>query len=395
MPSDSSPFDQFFFVLRSAGVPVGVTEWLTFLEALKAGVIGSADELYAIGRSILCRTEADYDAFDLAFATAFEEATLPEDLASKVAEWLEEAARRFDEDRARREETRTAEELWRDLLDTMREQTERHDGGNRWVGTGGTSPFGHSGYASRGIRVGGEGRNRSAISVAMERRWASHRTDEPYQVRNLQVALRALRDLGRDGALELDLDATIERTCRNAGDIEIVEHRARANRVHLVLLMDSGGSMAPHARRVSRLFDAAERLGTFKSMQAYAFHNCVYDVLWDESGDEGRVPTDRLIRDLGPRHRVLFVGDACMAPYELFSPHGWPPEEASTGLEMLERIQRACGASAWLNPEPRRYWNHPTIRAVQGVFEMHELTVDGIREAVQGLRTPRPPRGFS
>jgi hypothetical protein len=186
------------------------------------------------------------------------------------------------------------------------------------------------------------------------------------------------------------LDATIEWMCRNAGDIEIVEHRARANRVHLVLLMDSGGSMAPHARRVARLFDAAERLGTFKSMQAYAFHNCVYDLLWDESGDEGRVPTDRLVRDLGPTHRVLFVGDACMAPYELFSPHGWPPEEAATGLETLERIQAACGASAWLNPEPRRYWNHPTIRAIQGVFEMHELTVDGIREAVQGLRAPRP-----
>ena len=183
MSVDASPFDRFFYMLRSAGVPVGVTEWLTFLEALQGGVIGSAAELYAIGRAILCRTEADYDAYDLAFATAFEDASLPEDLASKVAEWLEEAARKFEEDRVRREETRTEEELWRDLLETMRQQTERHDGGNRWVGTGGTSPFGHSGYASRGIRVGGVGRNRSAISVAMACWKASDSASGPSRTR--------------------------------------------------------------------------------------------------------------------------------------------------------------------------------------------------------------------
>ena len=216
--SISAPFGDFFELLRTCGLKVGATEWMAFLRAMRAGVIGSTPELYALGRAILCRSEADYDAFDMAFSAAFQGAEIPQDYFDKLRDWLEDAAFPHDPDRPWTQEDRDLEALWKDFLKTLAEQQERHDGGGRWVGTGGTSPFGHSGYASQGIRVGGPGGGRRALAVAGERRWRRYRNDRQYGVRDFQVALRALRDLGREGHLELDLDETIRETGRNGGD---------------------------------------------------------------------------------------------------------------------------------------------------------------------------------
>lgn len=387
-PTPSAPFEEFFSLLRACGLKVGATEWLSFLKALRVGVIASTSELYALGRAVLCRSEGDYDAYDMAFSAAFHGAEIPEDYFEKLRDWLEHEANPFDPDRPWSQEDRDLEELWRDFLKTLAEQQERHDGGGKWIGTGGTSPFGHSGYASQGIRVGGTGGGRRALAVAGQRRWRGYRHDRQYGVRDFQVALRALRDLGRDGRLELDLEESVRETGKNGGEIELVNRRARQNRVHLLLLLDSGGSMAPHASRVAQLFSAAARLGSVRSLKAYAFHNCIYDALWDELGDEGRVSTEQVLQSITPHHRVLFVGDACMAPYELVSPRGWPPEQAVVGLDQLRRFRRRAPGSVWLNPEPRVYWSHPTIRTIGSIFPMEELTLEGLRAAVQALRAP-------
>lgn len=388
-------FLDFLVHLRAHGLPVGLGEWDRFLAALELGVIGTPAELYDIGRALLCRTEADFDRFDLAFAAAFHGAVLTEEMREKLEEWLAKLA---ESEGARVDPGIADRDLWKELLDRLRQQTEEHHGGNRWVGTGGTSPFGHSGRASRGIRVGGSGGGRSAVQVASERRWEGYRTDRTIEVRDLEVALRALRKLTREGDLELDLPQTIRRTADNAGEIELVEERARINQVHLVLMMDAGGSMAPHHEAVSRLFSAAARTKGFKSFTAWNFHNCIYGFLYKDTnesaaalratGELDRVPTERVLADLGPRHRVILVGDASMAPYELFQSYGWPGQDAPAGIDWLKRVRARSPASVWLNPDPRRYWDHPTVDAIGSVFPMFELTLDGLRAAVRKLRAP-------
>lgn len=378
-------FADFLFHLRSGGLPVGMGEWQIFVGALERGVIGTPDELYAIGRALLCRTEADFDRYDLAFAAAFRDAVLTDALREKLEQWLAKAADAAGE---RVDPGIRDEDLWKTLLDRLREQKEQHDGGSKWVGTGGTSPFGHSGRASRGIRVGGEGGGRSAIGQALERSWENYRTDRTLDVRDFEIGLRALRKLIRDGDSELDLDGTIAKTAKNAGEIELVEQRARVNRVHLVLMMDAGGSMSPHVETVSRLFSAAARTRGFKSFKAYSFHNCVYGALYEDIRQMVRIPTEKVLGTFGPRHRVIFVGDASMAPYELFSPFSWPGHDTLSGIGWLERTRARAPSSVWLNPDPRRFWDHPTVSAIGALFPMFELTVEGLRDAVRKLRAP-------
>ncbi len=379
-------FSTFLYALRGHGVPVGSAEWLRFLLALRRGLITDLAGLHRVGRAILCRTEADFDKFDIAFAEVFDGLELPPDLHRRLEEWLSEAADQSAEETP--EDGRSLQELWDAFLETLREQRERHDGGNRWIGTGGASPFGHSGRASRGVRVGGPAGGRGAVSIALDRRWEEYRTDRALSVRDFQRALKSLRRLTREGQYELDLDGTVRKTCENAGDIDLVERRARENQVHVVLLMDAGGSMAPHYERVSRLFTAAEGLAHFKSFTSYTFHNCVYGWLYDDIEEGRRVRTTEVLANLGARHRLVFVGDASMAPYELFSPFGWPIDDALAGIDWLRRFKRQCPASVWLNPDAQRWWNHPTVRAIGSVFPMFELTIDGLNDAVKKLRAP-------
>ncbi|MEQ1500634.1 MAG: VWA containing CoxE family protein [Myxococcota bacterium] len=378
-------FSEFLLHLRAHGVPVGLGEWDTFLVALERGIAATPDEAYAIGRAVLCRSEADFDRYDLAFAAAFRDAVISDELRSKLEEWLARAADAAGE---RVDPGIRDEDLWRTLLDRLREQKEEHHGGSKWVGTGGTSPFGHSGRAARGIRVGGEGGGRSAVGLAMERAWEGYRTDRTIDVRDFEVALRTLRKLTREGDTELDLDATIDRTASNAGEIELVEQKARINQVHLVVLMDAGGSMSPHHETVSRLFSAAARTKGFKSFTSYSFHNCVYGALYTDIAQLHRKPTEEVLATFGPRHRVIVVGDASMAPYELFSAFSWPGTDALAGIDWLKRLRSRAPSSVWLNPDPRRYWEHPTVGAIGALFPMFELTVDGLRDAVRKLRQP-------
>lgn len=378
-------FDALLFAARAQGLQVGAGEWMTFLDAMRRGLAVDLEETYRLARALLCRSESDFDKFDLAFATAFRGAGLPVDVRDRLADWLAEAIAPSGTDIVRSD--LDPEAIWQEFLRRLAEQTERHDGGSHWIGTGGTSPFGHSGRAAQGIRVGGPGGGRGAVRVAMERQWENYRTDRILDIRDLQVALRTLRDLQREGTHELDLEETIRATARHAGDIEIVERRARKNQVHLVLLMDAGGSMAPHYEKVNRLFSAAARIRTFKSFTPLYFHNCVYGSVWRDVRQLDRMPTERLLDQLSPRHRLLFVGDASMAPYELFSVFAWPGEAHLSGLDWLRRLRARCPGSAWVNPDPPRYWDHPTVRAIRQAFPMFELTVDGFRGAVRSLRS--------
>jgi len=216
----------------------------------------------------------------------------------------------------------------------------------------------------------------------------NYRGDRTLDVRDLKVALRALRSLAREGEWELDLDETIDQTARNAGDIEIVEQRARKNRLHVVLLMDAGGSMAPHAEQVERLFSAAKAMKTFKTFRHLFFHNCVYQYLHEDFEQMKRVPTHEVLASLTPQHRLIFVGDASMAPYELFSSFSWPTDHALPGIDWLRRMHERCPASVWLNPDPQAYWRHPTVETIGRIFPMYPLSVHGLRESIKKLRAP-------
>jgi uncharacterized protein with von Willebrand factor type A (vWA) domain len=380
-------FLDFLFHLRAQGLAIGVGEWLGFLRALERGLVTSGDDLYRLGRALLCRSEVEFDRYDLAFAAAFRGASLPEDLKKQIEQWLAAAAD-VQPTGAPLDEQRSPDELWKELLERLKQQKERHDGGNHWVGTRGTSPYGNNGEGKGGLRIGGQGGRGGAVQVAMERKWAAYRTDRVIEVRDFEVALRTLRKLRREGELELDLDGTIDRTCKNAGEIELVERPSRKNQVHLVLLMDAGGSMAPHVEKVERLFTAATRTRAFKSFKHYSFHNCVYDRVYTDIERGEAVPTLKFLSDLGPRHRLVFVGDASMAPYELFQPFGFPGAATVAGLEWLRRLKERAPGSIWLNPDPTRFWAHPTVNAIGRLFPMFELTVGGLREAVRKLRAP-------
>ena len=385
-------FELLFFNLRSQGVKVGLGEWMTFLRGLREGLVVDLEGLYAFGRAVLCTSEAQYDAWDVAFQATFDGVTLPPKIADAMAAWLADAEQLLGE---RAAVEMSPEQLRAELRKRLAEQKERHDGGNYWVGTGGRSPFGNAGLAERGIRVGGRSGGRSAMEVAGERRWADYRVDTALQIRDFQVALRALRSLVREGSWELDLDGTIDRTASNGGDIELDWRRERTNRIHLVLLMDTGGSMAPHAQLVERLLRAASELKGFKSFQSWQFHNVPYGWLYKDYATSDRVAIPELIKSFTPQHRLVWVGDASMAPWELLTAmrgDSWgrdPAHGGMSGLDWLTRITGRCPASIWLNPDPPRYWDHPTVRAIEAVIPMFALTVSGLRDAVKRLKVPK------
>ncbi len=377
-------FDLLLLNLRRNGVLVGVGEWLSFLDALGQGLAGTLPELYRLGRALLVHRESQFDAWDQAFQATFAGVELPEKLSEELQRWLADAAR---PSRPTREITLSDEELRREFLKRLAEQKERHDGGSHWIGTGGDSPFGRQGSASKGVQAGGGG-SRSAIQVAMDREWESYRTDRQLDHRDMMVALRALRNLRREGAEELSLDDTIDRTAHNCGDVQLAFRPERINRVHLRLILDTGGSMSPHAALVTQLFTAANELKGFKSFEAWHFHNVPYGHLVRDYRKGERTPIEELLHAWPTGSRLVFVGDASMASYELFQPFGYYGNAAtqSSGLAWLQRIRRQFPHSVWLNPDPERWWDHPTVRAIGSVYPMFPLTIDGLRAAVRKLR---------
>jgi uncharacterized protein len=369
-----------FSNLRRQEILIGISEWLTFLRGLEMGLVTTLDELYGFGRTVLCTSEAQFDGYDLAFHASFEGIELPENISDKILSWLEQT--QFTEKPLVTPDI-PIDKLWEEFYKRLQEQQEKHDGGGYWIGTGGRSPFGHSGYASHGIRVGGVSKNRSAVSLAANRQWETYRTDTSLQTRDFQMALKALRKLLREGEMELNIDGTIKKTAHNAGDIELDFQREKINRIHLVLLMDSGGSMEPHARLVEQLFTAAEETKGFKSFQALHFHNTPYGFFYKNEFSYERISIDGLLQDWTSKHRIVWVGDACMAPYELLTPMS---RDGMRGIDWIQKIVRKCPNSVWLNPDSPHYWGHQTISAVGNIIPMFPLTVSGLRDAVSKLR---------
>ena len=385
-------FTSFFYTLRKYKVPVSITEWMALIGALNQGYAWSnLTDFYFLARSLLVKSETFYDQYDLAFQEVFKGIETPPEIRDEVLEWLKNPLNQlpFSPEELARIQQMDVEEILRLFEERLREQREAHHGGNKWIGTGGTSPFGHSGYHPGGMRVGGESRYRSAVKIAAERRFKNYRSDLTLDVRQIKVALKKLRHLSRIGPEdELDLENTVDKTSKNAGDLELVWMRSRQNAAKLLLLMDVGGSMDLHITVCSRLFSAAHSTNHFKDLQYYYFHNCIYDKLYKDVERWDSIATSSLLHTLPSDYKVIIVGDASMATSELIARYGsihYHDQNETPGIEWLKRLSDHFTHCVWINPDNPSYWNHPTVSAIKHLFPMYALTVEGIEQAVQKL----------
>jgi uncharacterized protein with von Willebrand factor type A (vWA) domain len=388
-------FTPFFYTLKDKKVPVSITEWMILMEALEKGCIDNLNDFYYLARAVLVKSETHFDQYDIAFQEYFNGIAPPLDLTQELLEWLTDPKNRphLTPEEIAAIQKMDLEELIREYEKRLQEQKERHDGGNRWIGTGGTSPFGHSGYNPQGMLVGGPGGMRSAVRIAEARYFRNYRSDVTLDVRQMKVALKQLRQLNRVGLEdELDLDKTIDATCKNAGELEFKWKRPRKNSIKLLLLMDAGGSMEPFADLCSRLFSAANTLSHFKSFKYYYFHNCPYDVLYPDIQQRKGESIEHLFKILEPDYKVIFVGDACMAQSELLDRFGdiyYHGYQKMSGLDRLKQFKLHFSHVVWLNPERSVLRSYPTVKAIQKVFPMFDLTIDGLNAAVKKLTTKR------
>ena len=391
-------FLPFFEALRNSGVPVSLREFLAFLEGLAAGLATyDIDGFYYLARTAMVKDERHLDRFDRAFAASFRglEAITPEQVIEAVdlpREWLEKLIERTlsAEEKARIEALGGFDKLMETLKKRLEEQKGRHQGGNKWIGTGGTSPFGAYGYNPEGVRIGqAEGRNSRAVKVWDKREFRNLDDTVELGTRNIKVALKRLRRWAREGAAEeLDLPGTIRATAEH-GYLDVQTRPERHNAVKVILFFDVGGSMDPHVRVVEELFSAAR--AEFKHLEYYYFHNCLYEGLWRDNRRrwDQQIPTWDVLRTYGADYRAIFVGDASMSPYEIAHPGGanehW---NAEAGQVWLTRAREQWPANVWLNPLPERYWPHTqSVGMIRTLFEgrMFPLTLDGITRAVKVL----------
>jgi uncharacterized protein len=385
-------FLDFFYTLRRHKIPVAPTEWRVLMQALSLGFAHtSLARFYTLARSLLVKDVSYYDAYDLAFKEAFHGITTPDAIIDEILTWLQDPHTLAHLTPAQLPLLHQLDlEALRALFaQRLQEQQEQHDRGSRMIGTGGTSPFGHHGKHPKGMRVGGDGGQRSAIQVAEERHYENYRRDRTLDIRQIQVALKKLRNLKRLGAEEeLDLDETIDQTCRNGGEIELIFCPPRKNNAKVLLLMDAGGSMMPYTTLVERLFSAAHKATHFRDFQYYYFHNCVYEQVYSDMRLHQRVSTSSLLYTLDADYKVILVGDAYMAPEELIDPGGalyYYHHNDTPGITWLRRIQEHFRAGIWLNPLPEGQWNRTTINLVRQVFPMYELTLDGLERSIKQL----------
>lgn len=390
-------FAQLFFGLRDAGLKVGLGEWMTLMQALAMGAVKpDLTEFYHVARSLLVKHEAYFDTWDQVFAAVFADGEFPRQITEELLSWLEDprALPQLTPEQIAEMEALPLDDLRRMFEERLQEQTERHDGGNRWVGTGGTSPFGHGGRNPAGVRIGGGGGGRSAVQVASERRFRDYRNDRVLDTRALAVALKKLRRLSRqEGEPELDIDESVDATCRNAGFLTLEFRPPRENQARVLLLMDVGGSMDPHAHLVERLFSAASNLNHWKHFEALCFHNAPYEQLWTSMWDGDPKPTGDVVRETPEETFLIIVGDASMAPTELTDRFGaidYYHRNETPGIVWLHRLRKRFRRSVWLNPLPRRWWNGFTIQLVAELFPMFPLTLEGLDEAITSLRRARP-----
>ena len=387
---------KFFFLLRKTGVPVSITELLTLLEALKAGLGElSAERFYYLARTCLVKDERYYDRFDRAFATHFKGI---EDLFSALqrelpAGWLEKLAQRefSDEEKAQVEALGGWDKLMETLKKRLEEQRERHQGGNKWIGTAGTSPFGAHGFNPEGVRIGQEGsRNRSAVKVWDKREFANLDDKVELGTRNIKIALRRLRKFARQGVPDqLALADTIDATARSGGWLDIKMQAERRNAIKILLLLDIGGSMDDHVKTCEELFSAAK--AEFKHLEHFYFHNFIYEALWKDNRRRfnDHTTTTDLIRTFGADYKLIFVGDATMSPYEITHPGGsvehW---NAEAGSVWIDRLLKHFPKFAWINPQPQSRWRQTaSIDMTRELLEgrMYPLTLAGLDQCIDAL----------
>ncbi len=391
-------FAGFFLALREAQVPVSLREYLTFLEAIERGCAGfDLERFYYLGRASLVKDEKHFDRFDRVFAKHFESLVKGTGAAGVApqeipAEWLKKLADRVlsEEEKALVKSLGGFEKLMEELAKRLAEQKERHEGGSKWIGTGGTSPFGAFGYNPEGVRIGPQSAgNRTAIKVWDRREFRDFDDQVELGVRNMKVALKRLREFVREGAPdELDLDGTIRATARNAGLLDLKLVPERRNRAKVLLFLDVGGSMDDHVEVVNQLFTAAR--AEFTRLEHFYFHNCVYESVWRRNGrDVTTVPTNDVLHRYGRDHKLVVVGDASMSPYELDTPGGAIHHfNEETGATWLARLAEHWPRSVWLNPVPETQWSRmPTIERVRDVFDdrMFPLTLGGLQRAMRQL----------
>ena len=409
----------FFYTLRNAQLPVSVSEYLTLLKALQEGVVGplrsdsdsintannttntthanssegySLDDFYFLSRMTLIKDEKHYDKFDKAFSAYFKGVEILGDLIGNVPlDWLKKTLQK----QLSPEQIAAIQKMgWEELMQTLKkrfeEQKERHQGGSKWIGTGGTSPFGNGGVNPQGIRIGGQSERKSAVKIWEQRQYKDYDDNIELGTRNIKVALRRLRRFAREGAAEeLDINDTIRSTAVNAGYLDIKMIPERHNNVKVLLLMDIGGTMDEHVSRVEELFSAVKT--EFKHLEFFYFHNCVYDYLWKNNKRRyaEKFPTWDIIRKYNKDHKLIFVGDATMSPYEIVQPGGsveYNNEEP--GAAWLQRLINAYPKFAWINPEPQGIWQYrQSISMIQELMgqKMYPLSLRGLEEAMRSL----------
>ncbi|MBN7772833.1 vWA domain-containing protein [Clostridium aminobutyricum] len=393
-------FLEFFYLLRAKGLTVSLNEWLALIEALDKGLAESSLlGFYHLCRNVLIKSEADYDKFDAVFAEYFKGIETPEDLPEEFWKWLNDNPReRGLYDRPMPDEAMLElEELLKRFRERIEEQKEKHDGGNYWIGTGGTSKMGYGGYNNQGIRTGGQGRHKSAVQIAGERNFKDFRQDNILDIRQFQMAFRKLRQYSArvEGAkTELNMEETIDETCNNAGNLKLVFDKPRKNTIKLLLLFDSDGSMMPYSRLCSRLFQAVSKSSHFKDLKVYYFHNCIYEHLYTtpycRRGEW--INTDWVLSNLDSEYKVIFIGDGTMAPYELMRPGGNSYiglYNEEPGIEWLNKFKRRYKKLIWLNPIRKVDWDYIygsyTLQQIKEVFPMFELTIDGLEAGIKKL----------
>jgi uncharacterized protein with von Willebrand factor type A (vWA) domain len=384
-------FVEFLYELRTEGVPVGLQEAINLGRALAAGLHDSSlDGFYYLARSILVHKETHLDAFDIVFAKYYRGVAVDaKTITQEVLDWLKDARERpqlTDEERALLASL-DFEEVERLLEERLREQTERHDGGNRFIGTGGTSPFGRRGVNPKGIRIGSSSGGKSAIKTADARAYLGYRSDLVLDVRQIEVALRKLRAFAREGAdRELDVEGTIDATAKNAGELEIMTRPPRRPNTRVILLMDVGGSMDPYADMMSQLFSAAKRSTHWKELRIYYFHNCIYGQIYPTERFSDPVKITDLIASTGRHYKLVLVGDALMAAWELLgAPSLGADDQGASGIAWLLHLREHYDRAVWLNPEPPRTWSGSTIETIASIFPMFPLTLDGLSDAINEL----------
>ena len=386
---------EFFYALKKSKIPVSINEFLTLLEALKQNVISpSIDEFYYLARMILVKDERFYDRFDHVFGSYFNGIESIIDLNPDIPlEWLEEKLKRelTPEEKNALKKYGSPEKLLKKFKEIFDQQKDRHEGGSKWVGTGGSSAFGNNGYHPEGIRIGGKSAgNRTAIKVWDERNFADYDDSVELGTRNIKIALRRLRRFAREGQqTELDLDSTISATAVNAGYLDIKMRPERHNQVKVLLLMDVGGSMDDHIARVEELFSAAS--SEFKHLEHYYFHNCLYDYVWKNNRRRNieKIPTLDVLRKYSSDYKLIFVGDATMSPYEILAVGGSVEySNNEPGAVWINRMLDHFTHSAWLNPEPEGVWQYrQSISIIKDLMKskMYPVNMQGLEKAMREL----------